>query len=59
MNDDFNTPVLIANLFDAIRIINSANDKKASLTQADIDLLNKIYQHFVFDVMGLKKEEET
>jgi cysteinyl-tRNA synthetase len=42
MNDDFNTPVLIANLFDAIRIINSANDKKANLTQADIDLLNKI-----------------
>jgi cysteinyl-tRNA synthetase len=59
MNDDFNTPVLIANLFEAIRIINSTNDKKASLTQADIDLLNNIYQHFVFDVMGLKKEEET
>lgn len=59
MNDDFNTSVLIANLFDAIRIINSTNDKKASLTQADIDLLNNIYQHFVFDVMGLKKEEET
>ena len=59
MNDDFNTPVLIANLFDAIRIINSVNDKKASLTQVDIDLLNKIYEHFVFDVMGLKKEEET
>ncbi len=59
MNDDFNTPVLIAHLFEAIRIINSANDKKVSLTQADIDLLKAMYQHFVFDVMGLKKEEET
>ena len=59
MNDDFNTPVLIAHLFDAIRIINSANDNKLTLTQADIDLLKAIYQHFVFDVMGLKKEEET
>ena len=59
MNDDFNTPVLIAHLFDAIRMINSANDKKASLTKTDIDLLNTIYQHFVFDIMGLKKEEET
>lgn len=59
MNDDFNTPVLIASLFDAIRLINSANDKKTSLTQEDIDLLKKIYQHFVFDVMGLKKEEES
>lgn len=59
MNDDFNTPVLIAHLFDAVRIINSANDKKLSLTQNDIDLLQKIYQHFVFDVMGLKKEENN
>jgi cysteinyl-tRNA synthetase len=59
MNDDFNTPVLIAHLFEAIRMINSANDGKLKLTQADIDLLKSIYQYFVFDVMGLKKEEET
>jgi len=59
MNDDFNTPVLIANLFDAVRIINSANDKKTNLTRADIDLLKKIYEHFIFDVMGLKSEEEN
>ncbi len=59
MNDDFNTSVVIAQLFDAIRIINSANDKKVTLTQADIDTLKNIFQHFVFDVMGLKKEEET
>lgn len=59
MNDDFNTPVLIAHLFEAIRMINSANDGKLKLTQADLDLLKSIYQHFVFDVMGLKKEEET
>ena len=59
MNDDFNTSILIANLFDAIRIINSTNDNKATLTQDDINLLKNIYQHFVFDVMGLRKEEET
>lgn len=59
MNDDFNTPVLIAHLFEAIRMINSANDGKLKLMQADLDLLKSIYQHFVFDVMGLKKEEET
>jgi cysteinyl-tRNA synthetase len=59
MNDDFNTSVVIAQLFDAIRIINSANDKKITLTQTDIDTLKNIFQHFVFDVMGLKKEEET
>ncbi len=56
MNDDFNTPVLIANLFEAVRIINSVNDGKETLTQADIDLLKKIYNDFVIDVMGIKME---
>ncbi len=59
MNDDFNTPVLVAHLFDSVRIINSANDGKLTLTQNDIDLLKTIYQNFIFDVMGLKKEEEN
>jgi cysteinyl-tRNA synthetase len=59
MNDDFNTPVLIAHLFDASRIINSANDKKTSLTQGDIDLLKKTYHEFIFDVLGLKLEEDN
>lgn len=59
MNDDFNTPVLIAQLFDVIRLVNSANDGKVKLSQADIDLLKSIYQHFVFDIMGLRKEEES
>ncbi len=59
MNDDFNTPILIASLFDAIKYINSVNDKKATITQQDIDILKNMYQHFVFDVMGLRKEEEN
>lgn len=59
MDDDFNTPILIANLFEAATIINSANDKRITLTQSDIDGLKRIFQHFVFDVMGLKSEEES
>lgn len=59
MNDDFNTSVLIAHLFEAVRIINSANDKKVQLSQQDIDLLKTMYQHFVFDVLGLKAEESN
>lgn len=58
MNDDFNTPVLIANLFDAVRIINSVNDGKAHLTSADIDLLKIIYKNFIVDILGLNPEEE-
>ena len=59
MNDDFNTSVLIAHLFEAVRIINSANDKKTQLTQQDLDGLKLLYHHFVFDVMGLRLEESN
>jgi cysteinyl-tRNA synthetase len=58
MNDDFNTSVLIAQLFDAVKIINSCNDGKTALTHADIELLKKIYSDFVFDILGLKLEAE-
>lgn len=59
MNDDFNSPILIAHLFEAVRIINSANDNKLQLTQNDLTSLKNIYQHFVFDIMGLKKSPEN
>jgi cysteinyl-tRNA synthetase len=59
MNDDFNSPVLIAQLFEAARIINSANDKKTSLSAEDIGLLKTLFQHFLFDILGLKQEESN
>jgi cysteinyl-tRNA synthetase len=40
-------------------MINSAHDKKTELTQKDIDLLKKIYQNFVIDVLGLKAEDNN
>ena len=57
MNDDFNSPILIAHLFDITKIINSVNDKKATLTHADIDELKGIFDTFVFDILGLKDEQ--
>jgi cysteinyl-tRNA synthetase len=59
MNDDFNTSVLIAQLFETVRIINSANDGKLKLNKEDIDLLKQIYQHFLFDVCGLKFDDDN
>jgi len=58
MNDDFNTSVLIAQLFETVRIINSANDGKTKLSAEDIALLKKMYSDFLFEVCGLKFEEE-
>lgn len=56
MNDDFNSPILIANLFEGARIINSVNDGKETITSDDLILLKKIMHDFAFDVMGLKSE---
>jgi cysteinyl-tRNA synthetase len=59
MNDDFNTPILIANLFEGIRYVNVVNDGKETLTQADINLLNETLNEFTFDVIGIKDEKTT
>src|SRR3954464_6666980 len=56
MNDDFNSPVLIANLFEGARIINSVNDGKESITAADLELLKNIMKSFTIDVLGLRPE---
>jgi cysteinyl-tRNA synthetase len=58
MNDDFNSPILIANLFEAARIINSASDKKENLTADDISLLRSFLHTFVFDILGLLPEND-
>lgn len=54
MNDDFNTPILIAQLFEAVKQINLIHDKKASLTEVDLQLLKSSMQAFTFDVLGLE-----
>jgi cysteinyl-tRNA synthetase len=58
MNDDLNSPILIAHLFEGARIINSANDKKESLTDDDIGLLRSIMHTFTFDILGLQPEND-
>ena len=57
MNDDFNSPIAIAQLFEGVRIINSVKDKKETITEADLAILKKTMYDFVFDILGLKDEE--
>jgi len=54
MNDDFNSPILIAQLFEASKAINSAKEGNITLTQNDINLLQKTMHDFIFDVLGLE-----
>tara|TARA_B110000240_G_scaffold155364_1_gene172522 strand:- start:318 stop:1784 length:1467 start_codon:yes stop_codon:yes gene_type:complete len=52
MNDDFNTPILIAHLFDGVRIINSIKDGKESLNASDLEQLKKIFNTFFTEILG-------
>ena len=56
MNDDFNTPVLIANLFEAVKYINLLMDKKETITSEDLSVLKSTLNDFIFDVLGLRNE---
>ncbi len=57
MNDDFNTPILIANLFEAVKNINSVKDGNASISGADKTKLAAEMRGFIMDVLGLKNTD--
>ncbi|OQX96767.1 MAG: cysteine--tRNA ligase [Bacteroidetes bacterium 4572_117] len=56
VNDDLNTPILFAHLFDGVKFINSVAADNESITEADLDDLKKLYNDFVFEIAGLKNE---
>lgn len=53
MNDDFNSPILIAHLFEAVKFINQIKDDKATISKEDLVTLKDTMSVFVFDVLGL------
>jgi cysteinyl-tRNA synthetase len=63
MNDDFNSPILIAHLFEGVRFVNLLKEKSATLNTEDLNTFIKLMKAFVFDVLGLelsaKSEDEA
>jgi cysteinyl-tRNA synthetase len=59
LNDDFNTPIALAQLFEMVRNINLINDGKESISAEDKLALEKLANEIVFDVLGLKDEKNT
>ncbi len=59
MNDDFNTPIAIAHLFDLSKLINQVNDGKETLSKEDLTFVKNIFNVFVTDLLGLKNEIGT
>lgn len=58
LNDDLNTPVLFARIFDMVKTINSAYHKEISLTEKDLKHLEKLYKIFIVDILGIEAIEE-
>jgi cysteinyl-tRNA synthetase len=56
MNDDLNSPVVISILFEAVRLINSVKNGKATLSAADMEELRDAFRLFLFDILGIKDE---
>jgi cysteinyl-tRNA synthetase len=59
MDDDFNSPILLAHLFEAVKMINSVHDKKASIDASNLALLKETFQVFLTDILGLKQEAKS
>ena len=57
MNDDFNSPMLIANLFEAVKLINKLKINKGTLSSSQKKTLSVQLNIFVFEILGLKKPE--
>jgi cysteinyl-tRNA synthetase len=58
MDDDLNTPIALAHLFDAVRQINSIYAGTETIDNTNLTELKKLFHTFAFDIFGLKKENE-
>ena len=59
MDDDFNSPVLIAELFELVRIINSIYDGKAKVSEEGLENLKVFMKEFVEDILGLRNDQAS
>jgi cysteinyl-tRNA synthetase len=56
LDDDLNSPVVLSNLFEGVRFINSVIDGSEKIDIAGLESLKSLFNTFVFDILGLKDE---
>jgi cysteinyl-tRNA synthetase len=59
IDDDLNSPVLLSNLFEGVKYINSVSDGIEKLSSGDLESLKDLFKVFVFDILGLKDESTS
>lgn len=56
LNDDLNSAIAIAHLFDGVRMINSIKAGQENISASDLEALKSFYHTMVFEILGLKPE---
>ena len=59
MDDDLNTPIVIAHLFDGAKMVNNILAGNDTITAADLNELKETFRLFCFDILGLKAENAS
>ncbi|MDR0694406.1 MAG: cysteine--tRNA ligase, partial [Prevotellaceae bacterium] len=59
LDDDLNTPVAIARLFDAVRLVNAASDGKELLGKAAVEQLRQLFHDIISGVLGLRDDRQA
>ena len=59
MSDDLNSPILIAHLFDALRVINNIEAGNETIDEENLTVLQETFNLFMFDILGLQKEDQA
>lgn len=57
INDDLNSPILIAHLFEAVRFIHLIKEGKEKINATSLEHLKNLFQTFVYDILGLQEEQ--
>lgn len=59
MNDDLNSPMVIAALFDAARAINAVHNGQGTITSSNLEELRTTFRLFLFDLLGMRDERAS
>jgi len=57
--DDFNSPILIAHLFEIVKFINSIKEGKATISESDLEEVKQTLNAFIFGVLGLQDNQTS
>jgi len=59
LDDDLNSPILIAHLFDLSKSINNLATGKETITEIDLSRMKDLFNSFVVDILGLRNDKSS